>query len=442
MSPSKMKTAIVLLLILAAGMGFGILGQRTPAQRQQETKPADAESKKKPPRLDLQGDPLPEGALARLGTVRMRHAHLISGAEFSSDAKSIIVSDYDSGVHVWDVAEGKELRRFYENDYACHRLALSPDGKTLAVALGNLSIRLCDPTSGREFGSLPPHDHRLYDMVFSHDGSLLATSTGEKSVRVWDLATRKQRHTVTFEANVGRIAFSPDDKILACGTSDGRCRLWDLAQGKEVGQLRDEPVGQHSLYAIYAPNGGPMAVWGYDDASIRLFDADGVEELLRFNKEGQTKSNSPWGWSSSIYASFSPNGRNLATFRDVGRIDLWDVASGKKLHTLPCGSSHHPSYLRFSPDGTKLASAGGDFWDGDGAVRVWDVAQGKELLPRQATALELPRSPSRRTARPSQRPAPTASFIFGKAAPESTYCGSKGTLAGGLKSHFHPMESG
>jgi WD40 repeat protein len=333
------------------------------------------------PHRDLHGDPLPEGAIARLGTVRMRHAHLITGAAFAPDGKSILVSDDNSGVHVWDVAEGKELRHFFKNAYSCRHLTLSPDGRTLAVALDG-EVRLCDPISGREFGALPKDPLGINEMAFSHDGSRLATTTGYKSVKIWDAATRRLLRELTLPANVGKLAFSPDGKLLACSTWDGHCRLWDLARDREVRRLGNEPAGKDSLYAIFAPGGGLMAVWGYEDRSVRLFDAGGAREIRRFKVEGTVKRKpGPWGWVPEIHASFSPGGKILAIFRAAGGIELWEVESGKKLHTLVCGGSHKPSYLRFSPDGARLASAGGDFWNGDNIVRVWDVARGKGLLP-------------------------------------------------------------
>ncbi|HTU88967.1 MAG TPA: sigma-70 family RNA polymerase sigma factor, partial [Gemmataceae bacterium] len=160
----KVKAAWGLVLMLSACAGAGAWvyhGQSVEPAAPPEARPASSPpaafvcEKPSEPGHDLFGDPLPAGAVARLGSVRMRHAHPISGVVFSRDGKSILASDFNSGVHVWDVAEGKESRRFFTDDYRCEHLALSPDGRTLAVALGDGSIRLCDPRSGREFASLP-----------------------------------------------------------------------------------------------------------------------------------------------------------------------------------------------------------------------------------------------------------------------------------------------
>jgi WD40 repeat protein/DNA-binding SARP family transcriptional activator len=73
--------------------------------------------------------------------------------------------------------------------------------------------------------------------------------------------------------------------------------------------------------------------------------------------------------SSSIAASFSPDGRWLTTTHH-GAIHLWDVESGSLIHELSHGSSYPGA--DWSPDATRVATAGGD-----GTVAIWDAVTGR-----------------------------------------------------------------
>jgi WD40 repeat protein len=57
--------------------------------------------------------------------------------------------------------------------------------------------------------------------------------------------------------------------------------------------------------------------------------------------------------------AFSPDGRQLASAAEDGRIKLWDPATGQKISTLR-DSDGAVFALAFSPDGRWLASAGTD----------------------------------------------------------------------------------
>jgi WD40 repeat protein len=63
-------------------------------------------------KLDCHGDPLPAGALVRLGTVRFRHADTVSFVAFLPDGKTLLTAAQDQLVHLWDLGTGKEVRRF------------------------------------------------------------------------------------------------------------------------------------------------------------------------------------------------------------------------------------------------------------------------------------------------------------------------------------------
>jgi WD40 repeat protein len=85
------------------------------------------------PRLDLHGDPLPEGAVARLGSSRLRHDDWIRNLVFLPNGKSLMAATNEPFVRIWDVASGREVRQIGKTDSSLMSAALSPDGRTIAA---------------------------------------------------------------------------------------------------------------------------------------------------------------------------------------------------------------------------------------------------------------------------------------------------------------------
>src|SRR5262249_22727413 len=107
-------------LTLLATLGFAVaVGHRAlpskhegPAPKAQaagDRRAAKPEDRK--PRVDRLGDPLPDEAVARMGSGRMRHPGYVRTLAFSPDGKSI-VSGAGGGIRIWDAATGKLRRRF------------------------------------------------------------------------------------------------------------------------------------------------------------------------------------------------------------------------------------------------------------------------------------------------------------------------------------------
>src|SRR5262245_20474073 len=133
------------------------------------------------PRLDAFGDPLPEHAVARLGTTRLRHPNQIPAVAYSPDGSLLASASIEGRVRVWEMPSGKRRNDYsFDPDYAV-RLLFSGDGKRLAAAVGPhydpKRVYVWDTASGKELLSTGPVIEGMVagggDFAFSPDGKSL-----------------------------------------------------------------------------------------------------------------------------------------------------------------------------------------------------------------------------------------------------------------------------
>src|SRR5689334_17995047 len=76
-------------------------------------------------------DPLPRGALLRMGSSRLTHGSWLTSLKFSADDRYIGSADSHGTVRLWETATGKLV--WEKPERTGRTLAFSPDGKMLAI---------------------------------------------------------------------------------------------------------------------------------------------------------------------------------------------------------------------------------------------------------------------------------------------------------------------
>lgn len=329
-------------------------------------------------RTDQYGDPLPEGAIARIGTVRWRLPGLGVDCAFSCDGKVLVAVSDDTSIHVFDAATGRPLRQLHSHKEEVTSLVFSPDGHLLASGSKDGTLCLWEWPSGKVLRQFPAHEQGVRALAFAGSGKFLASGGDDNLVRLWDPVTGRQlRQFKGHKSYVIAVAISPDDRFVASSerSNEGIVHLWDAADGRLLHEHKTHVDWVYSL--AFSPDskllGLPLKL-PRGTLQVALMNVASRKIVRQF-------SDRMGGWIASIV--FSPDGRIVAAGGDR-RLVLWDARTGKVLHQRPDNSSlgiaGEISCLAFSPDGRRLA-----FREGH-CLRVWDVGAWREIHPVEGYA--------------------------------------------------------
>ncbi|OWK42935.1 sigma-70 family RNA polymerase sigma factor [Fimbriiglobus ruber] len=438
------KAVVVAVALVACGVGLvgaaGWVGNETPAAPIEP--PSLPKGSKEDVRTDRFGDPLPAGALLRLGTSR----HRAAGAHVAvtPDGKSVVTAGDDLVLRVFDTTTGeiRETRRL--DGPPTYHTALSADGRYLVGASypapERVELRVWDLTTGKFVRQLaldrgpadalaihagttkvafvrgpltwPPSIQKAYvwdfatgaepvkvsefkptpqrfgesRTLFSPDGSRLLVRQPDGQLLCWDVGGRKtlwekSRPYIKF------FFFAPDGKTVVTereGVNLSGFQRWSAADGARVDGPEWDGKGVKDTYG-YAPVAesadGKLVALVHGQKQIVFFDTVKKAIVRELNDPRRAPGEAAVGyWAVPTNFAFTPDGTGFLWRSPT--LQRWDIATGKATWPATWDQGHTEAVIRllFAPDGTALVSMADD-----DRCYVWDLASGRprHRLPKR-----------------------------------------------------------
>lgn len=329
------------------------------------------------PGLDLYGDPLPKGAISRLGSIRYRGQDSIQDVGFLPG--ELVVLTADRGLHYYEATTGKLRRRVPIGVPYVNSSAMTRDRKWLALTGFHLDERraaylyyleILDAATGKSRLRIERTEEVGGSVAIGDDGLTVATAEERGHLHLWDVAAGKEILDYRLDGleRVGCMEFSPDSAVLAIGGRDV-VALWRWSDGEEPQKVRVGD-GKHSRYSrklAFSPDGRTLALGSEGLSGATLIDVASRTVAAELGAAG--------GYTPDL--AFSPDGKSLAVLQvenHDGRVILWDHRAQRPLRTFET-SLNRAMNLAFSPDGRMLAAAN----DWENTLDLWDIETGRRI---------------------------------------------------------------
>jgi WD40 repeat protein/tRNA A-37 threonylcarbamoyl transferase component Bud32 len=353
---------------------------------------------------------------------------------FSPDSRRVAIGNTAASLKLVEWETGKVLQVLNGHKAGVLSVVFSPDGKQLLSASSDKTIKVWSLTAESTTIQVPKlWGSAVFDVKPGSDGETIAATqhnwadTDGKGV-IFSAKPHGQIHVV----DTGPVIASDGNSMI--GASDSAFSLWETFSGTRLLQWENNHTALFAGVSTNVEKG--LAAWlQYEPekpfSAISVWDLKGRKQIAQIvgGEPREVAAQNALRHEQPLFGllTFSKDGTKLAAADLVGRLHLWSLPSlidevifdshgsvigpvafrpdGRQIavadgvhgtvtlvntndHRRLLNLENHFIYITdiaFSPDGTRLASSGGD-----NTVRLWNTETGEEMLvlPRRATQIQ------------------------------------------------------
>ena len=322
-----------------------------------------------------------------LKTLKGHKEGYVAGITFSPDGDILVTGSSDKTARLWNVHTGENIEILTGHTGIVYNAIFSPDGDSFITRGGN-TMRMWNANTREHLKTFEGDVYGCRWFKYSPDGKIIATRFND-TVRLLDAHTRETKKVLI--GHTGRIAtavFSPNGDTVVTYAKDDTFRLWDAHTGENIKTLN---ITGKPITVVYSPDGDPLAIttnketvslWNVEtEQLLKTFEGHKIEIIGSLTRSlGKKNERTRGGPPSHVHTvRYSPNGGTLATVRNNGTVQLWDVDKGGRIGKLIKPSKDDPvnAWIEYSPDGRTLVTT--QIGNLGGTPRLWDAATGKYL---------------------------------------------------------------
>jgi WD40 repeat protein/serine/threonine protein kinase len=363
----------LVVLAIVSGIAAVTLWQALGREREQRLRADDALTKETDARTKLAQShntltiekQRTDAALVRERHTRYRHSISLADRELQAnhvDRAERFLLDAPDEHRDWEwhylVRQCRGEVQKLKHDFPVRGLAVSADGRLLASAGGTIA-KTWSANTGEETNQFSGHTSMVWSVSLSPDGALAASASQDGTVCIWDTATGAIVRVLDAGMPVVDVQFNRDATRLVAACLD-KVVTWDARSGEELAVIDGL---QSAIRVAVSPDDQMLAISLGSIIELREFPGGRTLHRLPFHKYPV------------VDLTFSPDGAKLASAGGLDKhVVLWDTSTGRQLKALHA-HEEMATCVAFSPDGKRLASGGKDrtvkVWDVNSAALVW-----------------------------------------------------------------------